>query len=182
MVPDVHRPGPLLSGNHPAAAAEEKSQRNNAFKSTPMAKNQRLREPAALAPASLPLKPTESISAAEAVADAGSSSADADAELEDVLASLMADIDVADKGTASEAWPNISDSGSAASEASGASCGSDSSGDSDLSATRIAAASPPVLQRKAFKGKRVKQVLAFDKGAYEAAVAYLCYQLAITHE
>ena len=160
--------------------SKKKAKGNNASKSTPMAKNQRLREPATLAPASLPLQPTESISAAEAVADAGSSSADADAELEDVLASLMAEIDVADKGKASEAWPNISDSGSAASEASSASCGSDSGGDSDLSTTRVAAAFPPVLQRKASKGKRVKHVLAFDQGAYEAAFGDVPYRVAVT--
>jgi len=158
---------------------KKKAKGNNASRSTSMAKSQRLREPAAVAPAPPPVQPAQSTNAADTVADADSSAADADAELDDVLASLMAEIDVADEGTAAESWTNVSDTGSAASEASGASCASDSSGDSDTSATRAAAAAP-TLGGQAARGKRAKQVLDFDEASYKAAFGDMPYHVAVT--
>jgi len=146
-------------------------------------KSQPLRQPAAAAPSPSPAPSTGSTAttgAADGVADASNVNVDEDAELEDILASLMADIDVMD-GDAAETWPYHADSGSAASEASGASAASDSSGDSDTSATRVAAADPVVGARgKAAQGKKTKKVLNFDKAAYEAAFGSTPYHVAVT--
>jgi len=158
---------------------KKKAKGNNASTSTQKAKIQRLAEAAAMAPASSPVQPADCTKAADGVLDASSSSRVADAELEDVLASLMAEIEVADDCTADEACANISDAGSAASDTSVAGCVSDSSGDSTTSATRAAAASP-ALGGKAADGKRGKHVLTFDKAAYEAAFGDMPYHVAIT--
>ena len=83
---------------------------------------------------------------ADADADTGGGDVDAEQQLDDILASLMADIDVED-GTAAGAAPELSDAASVGSEASGASMASDTSGDSDDSATRAAAVGPAVWGR-----------------------------------
>jgi len=148
------------------------------------AKTQRLHERAAAAPSPSTATTTAravAASSADHVAGAASGNVDAEADLEDVLASLMAEVDVAD-GEDAEAWPNHSDADSAASVASEAavySGASDSSGDSDASATRTAAAAP-VVSGTASKGKQAKTVPAFDKAAYQAVFGDAPYHVAVT--
>jgi len=162
---------------------KKKAKGNDSITSKTTAKTQPLRQPSTAAHAPSPARPTASTAAsntADGVADAAINDVDPDAELEDVLASLMAEIDMAD-GDAAEAWRDCSDTGSAASQASGASAASDSSGESDTSATRAAAAAPVVRgSGKAAKGKRTKSVLTFDKAAYEAAFGDTPYHVAVT--
>jgi len=162
---------------------KKKAKGNVATTSTPKAKTQPLRQPSTAAAAPSSAQPTASTAAtnlADGVVEAATSNEDPDAELEDVLASLMAEIDMAE-GDAEEAWRDNSDAGSAASQASGASAASDSSGDSDTSATRAAAAAPAVGGKgKTAKGKRTKKVLSFDKVAYMATFGDTPYHVAVT--
>jgi len=116
---------------------------------------------------------------ADADADTGGGDVDAEQQLDDILESLMAEIDVAD-GTAAEAAPELSDAASVGSEASGASMASDTSGDSDDSATRAAAVGPAVLGRSDEGKGKTKKKLTFDKAAYEAAFGDTPYHVAVT--
>lgn len=169
---------------------KKKAKGNDTSTRMPTAKSQPPRQPATAAPPPSPAPPTDSVAATnvtDGVVDAAISGVDAaisdvdkDAELDDVLASLMADIDVAD-GDAAEPWAAHSDGSIAASDASGASAASDSSVDSDTSATRAAAADPVVGGNgKANQEKRTKKMLNFDNAAYEAAFGSTPYHVAVT--
>jgi len=163
---------------------KKKAKLRDGSTSAQAAKTQRLHERAAAAPSPSIASTTARVvaaSSADHVAGAASGNVDANADLEDVLASLMAEIDVAD-GEDAEAWPNHSDTGSSASVASEASVSSgesDSSGDSDASAIRTAAAAP-LVAGTASKGGKAKTVPAFDKAAYQAAFGDTPYHVAVT--
>jgi len=142
------------------------------------------RKPATQSPSAAPAASAARATTATSTAGApaacsGDAARDVDQELEDILASLMAEIDMAD-GDTLEASACLSDAGSARSESSGATTASDSSGDSDTSATRAAEAAPGAGEKAARGKRKVKSMLEFNKVAYEAAFGNMPYHVAVT--